>query len=183
MDPSGRHDRVRGEDAVVPVAQRAPLRTQVVEAAGALAAAPAKGIGGLADDPLTWCVFCHTIPDIADNPGKLVADDNRRPHRDGDIAVVDVQVRPADAGGLDRDQHLACAGHRHGHIPDLQVSRAVIKFNKRFHQLSSCFSFWLQQVMIRRFRLPRSRRIHQTTGRSFFSAGQPGSPARPSPRR
>jgi len=70
-----------------------------------------------------------------------MADDNRRPHRDGDIAVVDVQVRPADAGGLDRDQHLAGAGHRHGHIPDLQAARAVIKFDKRFHRFSSCSCF------------------------------------------
>ena len=58
---------------------------------------------------------------------------NRRDRKDLDVAVVDMQIRPAESGLFDLDLDLAGARLRLGDITDLHIAGAVFILHKCFH--------------------------------------------------
>jgi hypothetical protein len=137
MEPRGRDHGVPGEGPVVPVAQGLALITDVVIARPAMGADAAVGERRLRDHPVPDLPPGNPGAEFDDDAGKLVAGHDRRPDGNGDVVMVDVQVRPADPGVLDLDLHLVPGGHRLGEIPQLHEPITRLELDEGFHRFFS----------------------------------------------
>jgi hypothetical protein len=103
-------------------AEEAHVRAQVLASLAAAGASPA-GPRGIDRDPVAGLDAGHARTGGGDDPGGLVAGDQRLADHEAAVAAVEVVVHvgAADAGRAEPDQHLAGAGLRRGHVDDPQV--------------------------------------------------------------
>ena len=76
------------------------------------------------------------LPVDYDRPAELVSERERRPHalRRPLVPLVDVEIRSADGGRFDPDEHLVLAGRRYGNLVE-DEARARIALADRAHGL------------------------------------------------
>ena len=125
---------VVGERAVERVAHVLLLQTERLPAAHAVFAGSA-GIAepgdrdAVADDNLR-----HAGSDLLDDPHAFVSGRERRCRLDGPVAVRGMDVRVAEAGGLDPDDDLTCPCNRLGDFVELKRPVEVVH-NGGVHRL------------------------------------------------
>ena len=118
VDPLRPRGRARGVSAVTVPAREGRPFAQVLPSRHAEATFPAGRGDPAHADEIAGLEILRVLSHARDAARRLVARHDRQAR--GDLPFDDVQVRPADAAGLDVDQHLA--GQRFGlpHVPQLQ---------------------------------------------------------------
>ena len=150
-------DHVAGGDAHVLRKGPVPIHAHAVgvlaplDVAGVAVAAVTAGDVALAADPHTHFKAGDAGAQLRDLAHILVADDHGGLHMLGGPGgpVVDMHVRAADSGFVDLDEHLAGAGHGHGHLPELQTDARHGLYDGIHHLLGhmqNCLPF---KVLIR----------------------------------
>ena len=84
---------------------------------------------GVEDDPLAHVQALDALAERLDGPRAVGTEDPRLRHRGEPFAHPDVEV--VEGRRLEADEHLACAGHRIGHLLDPDHLRAAILVDAR----------------------------------------------------